>query len=87
MCIEKTQFSQVKVPKGHVWVEGDSAEDSVDSRSFGPIPYSLIQSRVFYRVSMSSCVYKIQWNLRIKDGTVVLCREVVFFLGGIVLVH
>ena len=44
---------------------------SVDSRSFGPIPYALIQSRVFYRVSTSSCVYKIQWNLRIKDGTVV----------------
>ncbi|KAG1366378.1 mitochondrial inner membrane protease subunit 1 [Cocos nucifera] len=37
------------VPKGHVWVQGDNIYDSRDSRQFGPVPYGLIQGRVFYR--------------------------------------
>ncbi len=42
----------LEVPKGHVWLVGDNSEDSYDSRDFGPIPYALLQSRVFYRVSL-----------------------------------
>ena len=34
----------VQVPKGHVWVEGDSAH-SFDSSHFGPIPVALIQAQ------------------------------------------
>lgn len=30
------------VPEGHVWVEGDNAELSSDSRHFGPVPEHLI---------------------------------------------
>ncbi|XP_068323378.1 mitochondrial ATP-independent inner membrane protease subunit 1a-like [Pyrus communis] len=34
--------TSVVFPQGHVWVEGDSIYDSHDSRSFGPVPFSLI---------------------------------------------
>jgi len=33
----------------HVWVRGDNAEHSVDSRSFGPVPVDRIRGRVFFR--------------------------------------
>ncbi|KAF2420349.1 LexA/Signal peptidase [Tothia fuscella] len=36
----------VKVPLGHVWVEGDNWRDSLDSNDFGPISLSLITGRV-----------------------------------------
>ncbi|KAM7492489.1 hypothetical protein LguiA_035410 [Lonicera macranthoides] len=40
----------VVVPKGHVWIQGDNIYASNDSRHFGPIPYGLIQGKVWYRV-------------------------------------
>ncbi|KAL3833617.1 hypothetical protein ACJIZ3_008353 [Penstemon smallii] len=43
------QMSTV-VPKGHVWVEGDNAYCSHDSRQFGPIPYALLHARIFFKV-------------------------------------
>lgn len=43
-------YDVVKVPEGHCWVEGDNAECSMDSRSFGPIPMGLIQGRVSHIV-------------------------------------
>lgn len=41
----------VVVPKGHVWIEGDNKYKSNDSRNFGPVPYGLIESRLFWKVS------------------------------------
>ncbi|XP_057451012.1 mitochondrial ATP-independent inner membrane protease subunit 1a isoform X2 [Lotus japonicus] len=38
------------VPKGHVWIQGDNVYASHDSRHFGPVPYGLIQGKVFFRV-------------------------------------
>lgn len=40
-------FQFYQVPKGHVWIEGDNKYNTKDSRKFGPIPYALLQGRVF----------------------------------------
>ncbi|XP_068635419.1 mitochondrial ATP-independent inner membrane protease subunit 1a-like [Aristolochia californica] len=40
----------VVVPKGHVWIQGDNALQSNDSRHFGAIPYGLLQGKVVCRV-------------------------------------
>ncbi|KAF0709456.1 hypothetical protein AaE_012875 [Aphanomyces astaci] len=40
----------VEVPKGHVWLEGDNATASVDSRHYGPIPAALILGRASYKL-------------------------------------
>ncbi|KAF7822561.1 mitochondrial inner membrane protease subunit 1 [Senna tora] len=37
------------VPKGHVWIQGDNIYVSCDSRHFGPVPYGLIEGKVFFR--------------------------------------
>mmetsp|Transcript_646 Transcript_646/g.1515 ORF Transcript_646/g.1515 Transcript_646/m.1515 type:complete len:117 (-) Transcript_646:187-537(-) len=42
--------SKVKVPEGHVWLQGDNDKNSTDSRHYGPVPSALIRGRVRYRV-------------------------------------
>lgn len=37
------------VPNGYVWLEGDNASQSTDSREYGPVPLSLIRGRVILR--------------------------------------
>lgn len=36
----------VRIPSGHVWLEGDNPYNSTDSREYGPVPASLIVGRV-----------------------------------------
>ena len=38
------------VPEGHVWVQGDNASASIDSRTYGPLPMGLIQAKIVCRV-------------------------------------
>lgn len=40
----------VIVPKGHLWLEGDNSDNSIDSRTYGPVPMGLIQSRAAFRL-------------------------------------
>ena len=40
----------VVVPPGHVWLEGDNAANSTDSRAYGPVPAALVRGRVFAKV-------------------------------------
>ncbi|XP_022325691.1 mitochondrial inner membrane protease subunit 1-like [Crassostrea virginica] len=47
--ITKEDGKVITVPKGHVWIEGDNKPESEDSRDYGPVPYGLLESRVFYR--------------------------------------
>ena len=34
---------------GQVWAEGDNLADSTDSRTFGPVPASLVEGKVLFR--------------------------------------
>lgn len=36
----------VKIPTGHIWVEGDHIDKSVDSNNFGPVPLGLVVAKV-----------------------------------------
>ena len=45
----------VQVPTGHVWLQGDNTLNSTDSRHYGPVPYALLEGRVFLRVSPDAC--------------------------------
>jgi mitochondrial inner membrane protease subunit 1 len=56
MCIDPTGVhadpsEHIRVPKGHVWVIGDNASHSRDSRVYGPVPMALIRGKLFARVS------------------------------------
>ena len=41
---------RVKVPKGHLWLQGDNKDNSTDSRDYGPVPYALLKGKVFAKV-------------------------------------
>uniref|UniRef100_A0A671DIH3 Peptidase S26 domain-containing protein n=1 Tax=Rhinolophus ferrumequinum TaxID=59479 RepID=A0A671DIH3_RHIFE len=56
-CIAHCAFEYVDffksrsyVPTGHVWLEGDTLQNSTDSRYYGPIPYGLIRGRIFFKI-------------------------------------
>ncbi|KAI9330286.1 mitochondrial inner membrane protease subunit 1 [Obelidium mucronatum] len=36
----------VRVPPGHVWLQGDNLSHSIDSRTYGPLPMGLIKGKV-----------------------------------------
>ena len=44
----------MQVPEGHVWLQGDNAINSTDSRHYGPVPYALLRGRAFLKVSRDS---------------------------------
>lgn len=56
VCVDPTgekapSTEHVVIPEGHIWVSGDNAPASRDSRDYGPVPIKLIRSRLVARVS------------------------------------
>jgi len=55
ICVDPTgvmapSTEHVMVPKGHVWLSGDNAAMSRDSREYGPVSTALIQGKLYARV-------------------------------------
>ncbi|KAG0149216.1 hypothetical protein CROQUDRAFT_669299 [Cronartium quercuum f. sp. fusiforme G11] len=46
------------VPPGHLWLEGDNQNVSVDSRVYGPVPLALVQGKILARVWPSFIWFK-----------------------------
>lgn len=46
----RVDFSYITVPEGHVWLEGDNRYNSIDSRTYGPVPQALVLGRAFCRI-------------------------------------
>ena len=55
VCVDPTGLKapsaeHVVVPKGHVWIAGDNAACSTDSRDYGPVSMGLIRGRIIAKV-------------------------------------
>jgi mitochondrial inner membrane protease subunit 1 len=55
ICVDPTgteapSTEHVLIPKGHVWISGDNAAWSRDSRMYGPVSMSLIEGKLLARV-------------------------------------
>jgi inner membrane protease subunit 1 len=51
MGLKVPSTEHVVVPKGHVWIAGDNAAWSTDSRDYGPVSMALVRGRIAARVS------------------------------------
>jgi len=55
VCVDPTgqlapSTEHVLVPKGHIWIVGDNAAESRDSRWYGPVPMALVRGRLCARI-------------------------------------
>lgn len=50
LAMRTFRSKSIIVPKGHLWLEGDNSENSIDSRTYGPVPMGLVQSRAAVRL-------------------------------------
>ncbi|KAG2447030.1 hypothetical protein HYH02_008182 [Chlamydomonas schloesseri] len=47
---EHHEVRRIKVPPGHVWIQGDNLTHSLDSRQYGPVPLAMVRGRVLLQV-------------------------------------
>ncbi|GFR45042.1 hypothetical protein Agub_g6412 [Astrephomene gubernaculifera] len=47
---ESSEVRRIKVPPGHVWIQGDNLTHSLDSRQYGAVPLALVRGRVVLQV-------------------------------------
>jgi mitochondrial inner membrane protease subunit 1 len=64
VCVDPTgqlapSTEHVLVPKGHIWIGGDNATESRDSRWYGPVPIALVHGRLYARVRQSFFIERI----------------------------
>ncbi|CED82985.1 Mitochondrial inner membrane protease, subunit IMP1 [Phaffia rhodozyma] len=61
----------VRVPKGHVWLQGDNLSNSTDSRDYGPVPMALILARVEGRIWPTWTDFKnnLRWHRDYEEDT------------------
>lgn len=55
ICVDPTgeyapSTEHVVIPRNHIWVAGDNAALSRDSRLYGPVPMALVKGKLFARV-------------------------------------
>jgi len=55
ICVDPTgeyapSMEHVVIPKGYLWIVGDNASMSRDSRVYGPVPMALVRGRVVVRI-------------------------------------
>ncbi|CAK9441486.1 uncharacterized protein LODBEIA_P53540 [Lodderomyces beijingensis] len=55
--------SEVKIPRNHLWVEGDNSFHSIDSNEFGPISKGLVVGKVVYIIWPAS-----RWGQDLRGG-------------------
>lgn len=48
--VKRRNGSIIRVPPGHCWIEGDNADNSLDSDEYGPLPLSLIEANVIAKI-------------------------------------
>jgi inner membrane protease subunit 1 len=62
VCVDPTGLKapsseHVVVPRGHIWLMGDNADLSRDSRDYGPVPLSLVRGTLWARVRLAQLPY------------------------------
>lgn len=53
----------IRVPQGHIWVEGDAADErlSIDSNTYGPISVRLVTGRITHILLPSNKAGRVRW--------------------------
>ncbi|KAJ2699851.1 hypothetical protein FB645_005178 [Coemansia sp. IMI 203386] len=59
ICIDPTKkekLEYLQIPNGYLWLQGDNHSNSTDSRTYGPIPMSLVSGKVVARAWPWPCL-------------------------------